>query len=85
MLKEGIDLMTVNKDNIYQRKSCVHLLGLMNLWFSCTLYMPWKIDVLKADKPGAFLQAYLDGILGIKIQGRMSELLMTVEIKLYRK
>ena len=47
--------------------------------------MPWKIDVFKSDITGAFLQAYLDDILGTKIQVIMSELLMKVEIKLYRK
>ena len=44
-----------------------------------------KINVFKYDITGAFLQTYLDGILVMKTQRIMSELLMKVEIKLYIK
>jgi hypothetical protein len=42
-------------------------------------------DVATVDIPGAFMQADMDDLVHMKLEGKMAELLVRIEPKLYRK
>jgi hypothetical protein len=42
-------------------------------------------DVAAIDIPGAFMQADMDKLVHMRLKGRMAELLMRIDPKLYRK
>ena len=52
---------------------------------SCTIDAKEKRDVATVDIPGAFMQADMDEIVHLKMQGQMAELLVKLDPKMYRK
>ena len=52
---------------------------------SCIIDAEEGRDVATVDIPGAFLQADMDELVHMKLQGKMAELLVKLDPKLYRK
>jgi hypothetical protein len=52
---------------------------------SCVIDAEEDGDVATADIPGAFMQANMDKLLHMKLEGKMAELQVKLEPKLYRK
>jgi hypothetical protein len=52
---------------------------------SCTIDAKEKRDVAMVDIPGAFMQANMDNIVHMKLEGNMAELMVQTVPKLYRK
>jgi hypothetical protein len=56
-----------------------------SVMISCVIDAIEKRDVATADIPGAFMQADMEDIVHMKMEGRMAELLVKLDPKLYRK
>ena len=56
-----------------------------SLMLSCTIETREGRDVATADIPGAFMQADMDKLVHVKLEGQMDELLVRLDPKLYRK
>jgi hypothetical protein len=56
-----------------------------SIMISCVIDAIEKRDVATADIPGAFMQADMEDIVHMKMEGRMAELLVKLDPKLYRK
>jgi hypothetical protein len=52
---------------------------------SCVIDTEEHRDVATVDIPGAFMQADMDELVHMKLEGKMAELLVKIEPKLYRK
>jgi hypothetical protein len=52
---------------------------------SCVIDAMEKRDVATVDIPGAFMQADMDETVHMKMEGKMAELLVRIDPKLYRK
>ena len=52
---------------------------------SCTIDAKENRDVATVDIPGAFMQADMDEVVHLKMQGQMAELLVKLDPKLYQK
>jgi hypothetical protein len=52
---------------------------------SCVIDAEEHRDVATADIPGAFMQAEMDELVHMKLEGKMAELLVKIDPKLYRK
>jgi hypothetical protein len=52
---------------------------------SCVIDAKEGRDVATVDIPGAFMQANMDELVHMKLEGKMAELLVRLEPKLYRK
>ena len=56
-----------------------------SLMISCTIDAHEGRDVATADIPGAFMQADMDEMVHVRLEGTMAELLVKLDPKLYRK
>ncbi len=56
-----------------------------SLMLSCVIDAKERRTVVTADIPGAFMQADMDELVHMKLQGKMAELLVILEPKLYQK
>ncbi len=52
---------------------------------SCTIDALERRDVATADIPGAFMQTDMEGTVHMMLEGKMAELLVKIDPKLYRK
>jgi hypothetical protein len=52
---------------------------------SCVMDAMERRDVATVDIPGAFMQADMDDIVHMKLEGKMAELLVRIDPQLYRK
>jgi hypothetical protein len=52
---------------------------------SCVIDATEKRDVATVDIPGAFMQADMDELVHMRLEGTMAELLVKLDPKLYRK
>jgi hypothetical protein len=52
---------------------------------SCVIDAKEGRDVATVNIPGAFTQADMDNIVHMKLEGKMAEILVKVDPKLYRK
>jgi hypothetical protein len=57
----------------------------LNQLCSCVIDTAEHRDVATADIPGAFMLADMDEIVHVKLEGKMVDLLLKIEPKLYRK
>jgi Reverse transcriptase (RNA-dependent DNA polymerase) len=55
------------------------------LMLSCVIDATEKRDVATVDIPGAFMQADMDELVHMRLEGTMAELLVKLDPKLYRK
>jgi len=55
------------------------------LLLSCTIDAMEERDIAIVDIPGVFMQADMNDTVHLKMEGRLAELLVKVERKLYRK
>ena len=55
------------------------------LMLSCAIDAKEERDVATVDIPGAFLHADMDDLVHMKFEGKMAELLVKLDPKLYRK
>ena len=76
------------------RKQCEHTpkedassptVAIESLVLSCTIDTREGRDVATVDIPGAFMQADMDKLVHVKLEGQMDELLVRLDPKLYRK
>jgi hypothetical protein len=56
-----------------------------SVMLSCTIDAKEGRDVATADIPGAFMQTDMDGTVHMMLEGKMAELLVKIDPKLYRK
>jgi len=56
-----------------------------SVMLSCTIDAKEKRDVATCDIPGAFLQADMDELVHVRLEGTMAELMARLDPKLYRK
>ena len=56
-----------------------------SLMLSCVIDAKEKRDVATVDLPGAFMQADMDDLVHMRLEGKMAELLVRCDPKLYRK
>jgi hypothetical protein len=52
---------------------------------SCLIDAKENRDVTSVDIPGAFMQADMEDLVHMKLEGKMAELLVKVDQKLYQK
>jgi hypothetical protein len=52
---------------------------------SCIIDAMERRDIATVDIPGAFMQADMDETVHVKLEGKMAELLVMIDPKLYRK
>ena len=56
-----------------------------SVMLSCVLDALEERDVATVDIPGAFMQADMDDLVHMKLEGKMAELLVRIDPKLYRE
>jgi hypothetical protein len=56
-----------------------------SVMLSCVLDALEERDVATVDIPGAFMQADMDDLVHMKLEGKMAELLVRIDPKLYRQ
>ena len=56
-----------------------------SVMLSCVLGALEERDVATVDIPGAFMQADMDDLVHMKLEGKMAELLVRIDPKLYRE
>lgn len=56
-----------------------------SVMLSCVIDAMEARDVATVDIPGAFMQADMDDVVHMKLEGKMAELLVRIDPKLYRK
>jgi hypothetical protein len=56
-----------------------------SVMLSCVINAMEARDVATVDIPGAFMQADMDDVVHMKLEGKMAELLVRIDPKLYRK
>ncbi len=52
---------------------------------SCVIGAKEQRDMATVDIPGAFMQADMEDLVHMKLEGQMAELLVKLDPKLYRK
>eukprot|EP00957_Ditylum_brightwellii_P046568 3533435-Ditylum_brightwellii.AAC.1 len=75
------------KQQVYKTKkeTSVPTVAIESFVLSCILDAEEKRDVATADIPGAFMQADIDKMLHMKVEGTMAELLVKLDPTIYRK
>jgi len=59
--------------------------GYQTVLLSCVIDAMEGRDVATIDMPGAFMQADMEDVVHMKLEGKMAELLVRIDPKLYRK
>jgi hypothetical protein len=56
-----------------------------SVMLSCVIDAMERRDIATVDIPGAFMQTDMDELVHVKLEGKMAELLVLIDPKLYRK
>jgi hypothetical protein len=76
------------------RKQCMYtakedasspMVAIESVMLSCVINAMEQRDIATVDIPGAFMQADMDELVHVKLEGKMAKLLVLIDPKLYRK
>ena len=73
------------RDYINKEEASSPTVAIESVMISCTIDAKEKRDVATIDIPGAFMQADMEDIVHMKLEGTMAELLVKIDPELYRK
>jgi len=73
------------RDYMTKEENSAPTVSIEALMLSCVIDAMERRDVAIVDIPGAFMQANMDDFVQLKMEGRLAELLVKVDPKLYRK
>lgn len=75
------------KQRAYTTKEDASLptVAIESVMLSCVIDTMEGRDVATVDIPGAFMQADMDNLVHMKLEGKMAELLVQIDLKFYQK
>jgi hypothetical protein len=73
------------REHISKKEISLPTVAIESVMLSCTTDAKEGRDVATADIPGAFMQTYMDDTVHMMIEGKMAELLVKINPKLYQK
>ena len=73
------------REFITKEESSTPTISTEALFLTCIIDALEKRDVATTEIPGAFMQADMDEIVNMKIEGKMAQLMKTIDPKKYEK
>jgi hypothetical protein len=73
------------REYVSKEEASLPTLAIKSVILSCTIDAKEERDVATADIPGAFMQTDMEGVMHMMLEGKMAELLVKIDPKLYGK